>query len=180
MSLASFGRIPVAALSGALLGTITLLTLAGCGGTASSSLVSTPTAPAAPTPTANLSAVAAAAYLAAATAANTATDKPQHKATCNSTTIANNKACFAQEFTIQEQFLTTISAITFPDSMKADVSALISTNTKEAQLDNTLRQEANPGADSVDYNALKAVVNDSAAASGVVRHDLGLPPVPPV
>jgi hypothetical protein len=179
MSLASFGRIPVAALSSALLGTVTLLTLAGCGGTASSSLVSTPT-PTAPTPTANLTAVAAAAYLAAATAANTATDNPQHKATCNSTTIANNKACFAQGFTIEEKFLTTISAITFPDSMKADVSALISTNTKEAQLDNTLSQEANPGADSVDYNALKAVLNDSAAASGVVRHDLGLPPVPPV
>jgi hypothetical protein len=64
--------------------------------------------------------------------------------------------------------------------MKADVSALISADTKQAQLDNTLSQEANPGADTADINALKAVVNDSAAASGVVRHDLGLPPVPSV
>jgi hypothetical protein len=184
MSLASFDRCPVAALSSALLGTITLLTLTGCGGTPSSSLVSTPTptptATPAPAPTANLTATAAAAYLAAATTANVATDNPQHKATCNSATIANNKACYAQEFTLEEQFLTTISAITFPDSMKADVSALISANTKEAQLDNTLSQEANPNADTLDYNALKGVVNDASAASGVVRHDLGLPPVPPV
>jgi hypothetical protein len=64
--------------------------------------------------------------------------------------------------------------------MQADVSVLISTDTKAAQIANTLSQEANPGADSVDYNALKAVVNDSAAASGVVRHDLRLPPVPSV
>jgi hypothetical protein len=75
---------------------------------------------------------------------------------------------------------TTISAITFPDTMKADVSALISAETKQAQLENTLSQQANPNADTLDYNALNAAGNDSTAASGVLRHDLGLPPVPPV
>jgi hypothetical protein len=164
-----------------------ILVLAGCGSSSSTStaVAATPsataaTAAAAPTPTADLTAAAKAAYLAAATTANAATASPQHKATCNSTTLANNKACYAQDFTLEEQFLTAISAITFPDNMKADVSALIATETKQAQLENTLSQQANPNADILDYNALKAAGNDSTAASGVVRHDLGLPPVPPV
>jgi hypothetical protein len=62
--------------------------------------------------------------------------------------------------------------------MKADVSALISASTKTAQLESTLSQQNNPNADALDYTAWRT--DDSTAASGVVRHDLGLPPVPSV
>jgi hypothetical protein len=59
-------------------------------------------------------------------------------------------------------------------------SALISAYTKTSQLENNLSQQANPNADTLDNNALNAAINDAGATSGVVRHDLGLPPVPPV
>jgi hypothetical protein len=164
----------------------TTLGLAGCGSSSSTSTAAgatpsaTATATAAPTPTADLTAAAKTAYLAAATTSNTSIDAKQLKALCKSTRIADIKSCWAQNFAIGEQFLTAVTAITFPDSMKADVSALISNDTKTAQLENTLSQQDDPNADTLDYTAWSTASNDGTAAAGVVRHDLGLPPVPPV
>jgi hypothetical protein len=167
------GLIGLAAAGCAILG------MAGCGSQAASVQPST-SAATAPTPTADLTAAASAAYLAAATTANDS-NTPQIKALCKSPTrIADIKTCWAKSFTTAQKFLTDITAITFPDSMKADVTALISANTKVAQLANTLSQQDDPTADTIDYNAYNAAANDAAAAAGVVRHDLGLPPVPPV
>jgi hypothetical protein len=161
-----------------------ILGVTGCGGSSSTpsapvSSAATPSATAVPTPTTDPTATARATYLAAASAANAAYNA-QYKALCKSTRIADIKSCWAKGFAIEEQFLTAVTAITFPDSMKADVSALISAYTKTAQLANTLSQQDSPNADTLDYNAYNAAVNDGTAASGVVRHDLGLPPVPAV
>jgi hypothetical protein len=122
---------------------------------------------------------AAAAYLAAATTLN-ATRTPAYKRLCNTATNAAVKACTAQSVTDTEKFLTAISAITFPPAMQADVSVLISTDTKAAQIANTLSQEDAPSYDSAELDALAAAGHAASAAAGVVRHDLGLPPVPPI
>jgi hypothetical protein len=157
--------------------------LAGCGASATTSSTAatpTPTATAtpAPTPTVDVKATAAAAYLAAVGPYNAGLSAPAFKALCTSTRESDIKRCWAQGFTLGEAWLTALSAITFPPAMSADVSALISTKTKSTQIANSLSQEANPGLDTAENNAATTAANDSTAAAGVVRHDLGLPPVP--
>jgi hypothetical protein len=156
--------------------------LAGCGASATTSSTATrtptPTPTPAPTPTVDVKANAASAYLAAATASNAAIHAPGHLALCKSLSERDIQKCYAISFTAEEAFLTAVSAITFPPSMTADVSTFISTWTKVAQIDDGLSQEANPGTDTTNVNAETTGANEASAAAGVIRHDLGLPPVP--
>ena len=77
---------------------------------------------------------------------------------------------------MDDKFLAGLYAIVFPVEMKADVNALIAAETKVAAAEHALAQSSNPSYDQADYTAVHS--NDEVAAAGIVRHDLGLPPVP--
>jgi hypothetical protein len=122
-------------------------------------------------------AIAAQAYLALVTPLN-AQDDALVKGVCKSfTTNPQWRACYSKLVPIDQKFLTGVYAITFPASMKSDVDALITDETKLLSYDTTLAEEASPNLDTTTYNAESAISTAGSAASGIVRHDLGLPPI---
>ena len=158
-----------------------LLLLAGCGAAPAATTpapvaTATPTAVPTATPTPDLTPAAAAAYLAAATTGNagfTALYKAYPGSTFAST--AQAKRYWSRAETLDRTFLTTIFAISYPASMKADVDAQIAAQTK------VVADETALAADPTDNAASAADGTDSTAEAGtanIVRHDLGLPQIP--
>ena len=159
-----------------------LLLLCGCG--AAAGPVSSPTlAPATPTvtptptavPTPNLAATAAAAYLAAATKGNAADDALNKAYPATFKSIAQAKRYWTAYLAIERTFLSTIFAIAYPSSMKADVDAQIAAETKVVEDGTEL--VANPS-DNAAYAAYNSDAKAEAATANIIRHDLGLPQVP--
>jgi hypothetical protein len=150
--------------------------LAGCGAAATSNstvATPTPTATATPAPTPDVLTNAAAAYLAAANTINTASDAIYK--TCKTfTSLAQGKACWSRYEAVSRAFLTTIFAIAYPPSMKADVDAQITDETKVVSDEATLA--ANPN-DNAAFAAERTDGSAETAAANIVRHDLGLPQV---
>jgi hypothetical protein len=158
--------------------------VAGCGssGSAPAAPIPTPTtaptATTAPTPTPNLLATAAQQYLALATTLN-AQETTLGNGACKSfTTTVQWHACYSQSLPLDHKWLNGLYMITFPSSMMSDVNAMISAETKVLSFEASLADSPNPSADTSDYNGDNTATSDAQAAAGVVRHDLGLPPVP--
>ena len=100
------------------------------------------------------------------------------KGVCKSfRTNAQWKACYSKLVPIDQKFLDGLYAITFPTSMKSDIDALISDETQLLEDDTILATEPDPSQDTTTYDAENAIGNAGTAAAGVVRHDLGLPPI---
>ena len=129
-----------------------------------------------PKPAPTVKQTAAAAYLAAATKSNTATDAANALCPGASPPVAQLTACYTALSAVEKQFIQDIFAITFPPEMKADVDALISSNTQLESAYNGLAH--NPTTDYADAATINTQGSAAVAASGVMRHDLGLPPVP--
>jgi hypothetical protein len=161
-----------------------ILLMSACGGTSANVPLAAPTPnPTAeptvlPTPTPNLLATAGQQYLALVAPLNaqiTALDKGACK---TYTTNAQWHACYSKLVSLDTAFLAGFYKIVFPASMKSDVDAAISAYVKLQSLDSTLATEPAPNQDVAGYNAQRAAGADGEAALGVVRHDLGLPPLP--
>jgi hypothetical protein len=137
-----------------------------------------PPVPLAPKPPPTVKQATAVAYLTAATTSNAASDAAFKLCPGNSPTAAQLKACYGADYTAEQAFIQAIFAINFPAEMKTDVDALIKANTQEASALNGLAGSSNPNSDYSDAGTLKTAADAGVAAAGVIRHDLGLPPVP--
>jgi hypothetical protein len=75
---------------------------------------------------------------------------------------------------IEQTFLTSIFAIAYPPSMKTDVDAQITAETKLVSDEGAL--QGNP-IDATAHAAYETDVTAETATANIVRHDLGLPQV---
>jgi hypothetical protein len=130
------------------------------------------------TPTPNVTKVAATAYLAAATAYNTALDADNKLCPGPNNTNAQVTACYGAYYKADQAFQQALFAINFPPGMKADVNAMISADSTQANTENSIATSSDPNNDYSDFTALTTASNNTSAAAAIVRHDLGLPPVP--
>jgi hypothetical protein len=137
-----------------------------------------PAVPLTPKPPPTVNQAAAAAYLAAATTFNAADDAASKLCPGNTPTTAQLTACYGAYYTADQAFIQAIFAITFPPEMKADVDGLIKAETQVASADDSIASSSDPNSDYADFATDRTAGNDEVAAAGVVRHDLGLPPVP--
>jgi hypothetical protein len=149
------------------------LALAGCGAAAAPSA-----ATATPTITPNVQQAAATAYLAEAVKFNDAIAAASTLCPGPTNTAAQLKACYGALYTAEEAHIQAVFAIKFPAGMKADVNQLITTNTQVASASEGLSTSSDPATDDTDLASVNTEQNASTAAAELVRHDLGLPPVP--
>jgi hypothetical protein len=141
--------------------------------------VGLPAVPLTPKPPPTVKQAAAAAYLAAVTTLNAAPGQAGDKfCPATLTTNAQEKTCYSAIHTAEQAFVQAVFAINFPPEMKADVDALIKADTSAESAANSIATSSDPSTDIADYNSLQQAEKDGTADSGVIRHDLGLPPVP--
>jgi hypothetical protein len=88
------------------------------------------------------------------------------------------KACMTAYARLDQAFLASLFAITFPPEMKADVDALITAGDKLVTVESVLASLQQPLFDTQDFTRFEQDDTDYGAAANVVRHDLGLPPRP--
>ena len=155
--------------------------IAGCGpaassGSASSAAAVQTTAAPSPTPTPDLHAAAAKAYLAWATAGNKVGDS-DNAALNAATTLAQQHTAWKKMAQDTQKELDDLLNIQFPPEMKSDVDGLIKAMTAEVNDFNALSQDSGAALNQ-DASQLQADGNAHSAAAQIIRHDLGLPPVP--
>lgn len=151
---------------------VSLLAVVSACGTASAATTSQP-AVAAATPTPDLTGAASAAYADAFNTMNTAeaADIPKE----NSTDPSVSTAGINEGVTLRETFDTAVGAIQFPESMKADVQAVLSA---DASLESLLG-ELGANTDNIqNYNSIFTTMTSGEAAfkaaDAALSRDLGL------
>ena len=150
----------------------TMCVLGACGSTH----MSTGSTSAKPTPT--VKEAAASEYLAAATTYNAAIDAASKLCPGATDTNAQLAACYSGYYKADQAFQQAVFAIRFPPGMTADVDALITACSLQTQADYGIATSPDPNGDYSGIAADNTAAANASAAASVVRHDLGLPPVP--
>ena len=160
-------RIPAAA----VLLSASMVWLAGCGSTSTSS--ATP----APTLDPSVRTAAAQAYAVAAARANTAKAALQ-AGPCTKSDNASLTACSSGLATAEQTFADDLAKITFPPGARGDADSLITISRRVIGEERSFAASADPEADRTDFSAIQADDKLLAAAVAALRRDLGLTAAP--
>ena len=155
----------------AVLLSASLVWLAGCGSTTSSSPTPVPTLDPA------IRTAAAQAYASAAARANSAKAALQ-AGPCTKSDNASLSACSSGLATAEQTFADDLGKITFPPDARGDADSLMAISRRVIGEERSFAASANPQADSTDFTAIEADDKLLAAAVAALRRDLGLTAAP--